>query len=324
MKKKLFLIITLIALPNLIIGQKSSEELNQYKQFLPYVIKDIQENKTQKKSPHIESKIGKKFNKPWDVEKLDKETIKKTINTLIDNHTLHVEQDYRKKWNLDFHSTLNLNSAIEETSNTDNLLSNIIVSISNIELLDRNRIPVIETEERKVKINQDTELSFHSAGINIEFPLQKKYDTINGTISLTLVEYQKISYKEFRENDKNKSFNLGDFKGLKLLKIQQDKAYVYLPKLDENIKISGTSKTGEEYIGGNFNINIPKSVYDYAIGDNITEKLTKSLIDNLTIKDFKEEPQILIYKTSGIIENLFIYLKSSPKNLTSKTLNIKL
>lgn len=323
MKKQTILLITFLTLTNLIFGQKNEEELKQYKQFLPYIIKGVKESKNNLTSEKLDNRVVGEFNKPWEVKKLNKETSEQTIISIIENYSLNSEQDYREKWNLNFSSTINKNSAIEDTSKSDYILSNTLISISEIKLFDEQNNSIIEKEERKIKINQSTNLEFHSAGINIVFPLEKEYKSIKGSIKLTLVEFETIKYKELKKSDTNIVFDLGDVKGIELLKIDNNKAYFYLPTLIESITIVSTNKENKKYAESTI-MPIPKSVYEFGLKDNLNDELIKSFAENVTLEDITKKPQILIYQTNGIIENLYIYLKSNPIDLTSRKIEIKL
>lgn len=323
MRKQIILLITLLTFSNLIFGQKSEKELRQYKQFLPYIIQDLKETNKNYATEKIDHRTVGLFEKPWLIKKIKKETAEEILNSIIENRSYIIEKDYREKWNLNFSSQINTNREIEDVYNSNTQLANMFVAISNIELIDKNKISIIETEERKIQINQSRELNFQTGGIQCSFPLKKEYENISGNIKLTLTEYQTISYKEFNSSSENEVFDLGNEKKLKLIKIENNKAYFYLPKSIDNIKISSVNKKSEEY-GENAKMQIPEIIFNYGIGKNITDAKTKSLIDNLTLEDLNEKPQILMYETNGTIEHLYIYLKSNPKELASEKMEIKL
>ena len=323
MRKQIILLITLLTFSNLIFGQKSEKELRQYKQFLPYIIQDLKETNKNYATEKIDHRTVGLFEKPWLIKKIKKETAEEILNSIIENRSYIIEKDYREKWNLNFSSQINTNREIEDVYNSNTQLANMFVAISNIELIDKNKTSIIETEERKIQINQSRELNFQTGGIQCSFPLKKEYENISGNIKLTLTEYQTISYKEFNSSSENEVFDLGNEKKLKLIKIENNKAYFYLPKSIDNIKISSVNKKSEEY-GENAKMQIPEIIFNYGIGKNITDAKTKSLIDNLTLEDLNEKPQILMYETNGTIEHLYIYLKSNPKELASEKMEIKL
>ncbi|WP_139262274.1 hypothetical protein [Flavobacterium degerlachei] len=323
MKKQTIILFTLMTLSNLIFGQNSEEELKHYKQFLPYMIKGLQESKNDSSIKKLDNRVVGIFNKPWEVKKINEKTIIETITAITANNSLNIEQDYRQKWNLNFTSAINKNNAIEDTSNIDYILSNTFVSVSEIKLFDENNNSAIEKEERKIKINQSTDLEFYNSVINIDIPLKKEYRNLNGSIKLTLKQFETIEYKELKNTDENILFNLGNIEGIKLLKIEKNKAYFYLPRSIENIKIVSTNKEDKKY-GENTLMPIPKSVYDFGMKDHLNEDLIKPFIEKVTLHDINEKPQILIYETNGNIENLYIYLKLSPVDLTSRTIEIKL
>ncbi|MBA6157368.1 hypothetical protein H3Z83_12695 [Tenacibaculum sp. S7007] len=323
MRKQIILLITLLTFSNLIFGQKSEKELKQYKQFLPYIIKGLKETNKNYATKKIDQRTVGLFEKPWLIKKIKKETAKEILNSIIENGSFNIEKDYREKWNLNFSSQINTNREIKDVYNSNAQLANMLVAISNVELTDKNKTSIIETEERKIQINQSRELNFQTGGIQCSFPLKKEYENISGNIKLTLTEYQTISYKEFNSSNENEIFDLGNEKKLKLIKIENNKAYFYLPKSIDNIKISSVNKEGEEY-GENAKMQIPEIIFNYGIGKNITDAKTKSLIDNLTLGDLNEKSQILMYETNGTIEQLYIYLKSNPKGLASEKMEIKL
>ncbi|MBD0825522.1 hypothetical protein [Aestuariibaculum marinum] len=323
MRKQIILLITLLTFSNLIFGQKSEKELKQYKQFLPYIIKGLKETNKNYATEKIDQRTVGLFEKPWLIKKIKKETAEEILNSIIENKSYIIEKDYREKWNLNFSSQINTNREIKDVYNSNAQLANMFVAISNVELIDKNKTSIIETEERKIQINQSRELNFQTGGIQCSFPLKKEYENISGNIKLTLTEYQTISYKEFNSSSENEVFDLGNEKKLKLIKIENNKAYFYLPKSIDNIKISSVNKKGKEY-GENAKMQIPEIIFNYGIGKDITDAKTKSLIDNLTLEDLNEKPQILMYETNGTIEQLYIYLKSNPKGLASEKMEIKL
>lgn len=323
MIKPTTILIVLLIFSNLMLGQKNEEELKQYKQFLPHIIKNLHKVENDSNTEKLNYKVASLFNEPWEVEKLDEEATKKTITAIVENYRLNIEQDYRKKWNLNFFSTINKNSAIEDTSNSDNILSNTFISISQIELLDENNNSAIAKEERKIKINQATDLQFYNAGIHVDFPLEKEYKNIKGSIKLTLKEFKTIDYKAFKKTDKAVLFNLGDINGIKLLKIEKNKAYFYLPIPIKNIKIASTNNENKVFTE-NAQMPLPESVYNFGIKEGLNNDLIKSFVKKITLDDVNNNSQILIYQTNGTIENLYIYLKSNPIDLISRTIKINL
>lgn len=324
MKTTSILLIFFLTISSTLFAQKKSEiELNQFKQFVPFLIKGISENKTDIVSEKLNQRTIGLFQKPWLTKKINKEITQKVISSIVKNVNFNVEKDYREKWSLNFYSKIDTNSVIKDVYKSNSLLSNVFVDVSNINIVDNSNNSIIETEERKIKINETTKLNFHSGVINTNFPIKKDYKNVTGTIKLTLKEFEKIDYKEFKVGDENLNFDLGDFKNIKLLKTDVNKAYIYLPKPIKNIEITSTNKDGEMY-GEDMIMSIPKNIFDYANGNEITDKSTKILIDNLTIEDLREKHQILVYQTNGRIQNLYIYIKNKPIELISRIIKIKL
>jgi hypothetical protein len=322
-RQSIVFVLIIIFTSNFIFGQtKDNTEVEQIKKFLPYIIKGLQEIDKKPTTKKIDQRVVGLFEKPWLAKKIEQETARELLNSIFKNKSSNIKKDYRGKWNLNFSSQINPNKVITDVYNSNAILGNVFVTISNVELIDDNNVSIIETEERKIKINQSKKINFQTGGLQISFPLKKEYKNVAGSLNLTLKEFQSINYKEFNSNSKNEVFDLGGTKNLKLLKIENNKAYFHLPKAIENIKISSTNKKGEKY-GENSKMSIPKVIFDYGTGGNITESDTKSLIENLTLEDLKEKPQVLMYETNGTIEQLYIYLKSNPKDLISKKMEIK-
>ncbi len=324
MNTRIIFLITIFIFSNLVYGQKKdTTDLKELKKYLPFVIKAIQKDKNNVTIEKLDNRVVGIFKKPWEVKKLNQETITNIITSIIENHTLHIEQDYRKKWNLDFFSQISKNNTIKDVYNSNDILSNTFVSVSEIVLLDENNNSIIDKQGRKVQINQETDLNFYSGGIDVDFPIKKQYKNIKGSIKLTIRRFETIKYKELLKSDKNIEFDLGDIKGIKLLKVENNKAYFYLPSLIKNIKISSTDKENKTY-AENAIVPIPKSVFDFGMKDNLNDESINLFIENLTVEDVYKKPQILMYQTNGTIENLYIYLKLNPIDLTSRTLEIKL
>lgn len=318
MNKKIILLL-LICGSNILFGQNENNQLNQVKKFLPYVIKGLQETNSQPQK--LDQRTVGIFEKPWETPKVKKEIAEDLLNAIITNKSFDVEKDYSGKWNFNFSSKINKNSYIKDTYNSNHLLANLFVEVSNTVLTNKNNESIIDKEKRQVRINKVTQLNFHTGVIQNNVPIKKSYPKVTGSMHLSLKEFEKIAVKEFKPNSKNEKFDLGNIKGLKLLKIENNKAFLYLPKAIENIKIISTNQKDEKY-GQHAKMSMPKKVFDYATGTNVNANATKLLIDELTMEDFQEKPQILVYQTNGTIANLYVFVKSTPIELTAKKMEV--
>ena len=318
MIKKIILITFCIS--NSLFGQSEIEELNQIKQFLPYTIKAIQEDEKKE----LNQRTAGIFEKPWLVKKINTEIAQDILSSVVENKRFNIEKDYNEKWSVDFYSKINPNSYIKDVYNSNRLLSNVFVELSNIQFYDYNDMSIIDNIERNIKVNQSTKLNFHTGSIQSNFPITNDYyNKASGSLQMSLMEYQEISFVILKKDDVNKNFKLGNKKGFKLLKIDNNKAYIYLPYPIDNIIITSTNDKNEKY-GEHAEMILPEKVFNYAIGNDVNEKSTEELIEQLTVEDFEKKSQILMYQTNGTIENLYIYLKINPKVLASKTIKIKL
>lgn len=172
MKTTSILLIFFLTISSTLFAQKKSEiELNQFKQFVPFLIKGISENKTDIVSEKLNQRTIGLFQKPWLTKKINKEITQKVISSIVKNVNFNVEKDYREKWSLNFYSKIDTNSVIKDVYKSNSLLSNVFVDVSNINIVDNSNNSIIETEERKIKINETTKLNFHSGVINTNFPI---------------------------------------------------------------------------------------------------------------------------------------------------------
>lgn len=318
-KIKLILLLLLLNFSNIVIGQNN--DLDSFKKFLPYIIKGLQKTKPQKQ---LDEKTVGVFQKPWNIKKLQDSETQDILKKLVDNKRFRIKKDYTGEWKLDFFSKLKSFETIEEIHKSDGALSNTFIQVSEIKILDEtNNSAYLNDEKKSIKNNESKELEFNSGQINTTFPIKKEYANLSGSIKITLKEYSQIEHKAFQKNDKDIEFNLGEFKGLKLLKIEKNKAYFVLPTKIDNIEITSTNKKNEKHASQSKS-NIPKKIYDYATKDNLTDESIKLFIKNLSRQDVYEKQQMLIYETNGTIDNLYIYLKSKQADLISKKLNIEL
>ena len=319
MKIKLVSLLLLVSFSNVIIGQNN--DLDNFKKFLPYIIKGLQQPKPEKQLDENTSGV---FQKPWEVKKLQDSEIQNIIKKIIDNKRFKVKKDYTGEWKLDFFSKLKNFESIEEIYKSNGALSNTFVQVSEIKILDEaNSSAYFINKNKSIKSNESKKLNFNSGQVHTTFPIIKEYSNLNGSIKVTLKEYSKIRYKAFQKNDTDIEFNLGDIKNIKLLRIDKNKAYFILPKVVDNIEITSTNVKNETHSSQSIS-KIPKKVYDFATKDNLTDESINSFIKNLSKQDVYENYQMLIYETNGIIDNLYIYLKSNPIDLASKTIEIKL
>lgn len=321
MKKTTKLLILFMSINFFSFGQeKDSLGFENFKKFLPYVMKGISNDSTKE----LDERTSGEFQKPWKVKRLQNGEVDEMFIKLVNNQEFKIEQDYRQEWKLDFFTQLQSFETIEEIYKSNNALSNIVIQVSDIMILDDGGENIyLEDNTKIVKNNESKELTFNSGQINTTFPIRGEYISVNGSILLNILEYTNIVYKEFNEEFKNIEFDLGEYKGLKLLKVDRNRAYFILPTIIDDIEITSTNKQNEEF-SSHSKLKLPYKVYDFVMNEKLDENTINSFIDKLTIEDVYEKSQILIYETNGSIENLYIHIKSKPINLGSKTLEIKI
>lgn len=324
MKKiKIILLISLLNLSYPVIGQhKGLEEFESFKKFLPFIIKGLQTKSESNKQ--IDEQTSGIFQKPWNVKKLKESDVNEIIDKISINKRFKIKKDYTGEWKLDFFSKLKDFESIEDIHKSNERLSNVFIKISEIIILDNDSISVyVDNKNKRVKNNESKELEFNSGQIHTTFPIKEEYPNINGSITISLKAYKDIKFKEFEKNDKDIKFDLGDIKGIKLLKIENNEAYFVLPTKIDGIEITSTNGNNEKF-SSQSKSTIPKKVYDFATKDTLTDQSIKTFIDKLSQDDVYANSQLLKYETNGNIENLYIYMKSREINLRSIKLKIEL
>ncbi|WP_146052826.1 hypothetical protein [Aquimarina sp. I32.4] len=323
---KIHRILLLLLLMNVsisVIGQdKRKEEFEGFKKFLPYIIKGFQEESISSKQ--INEETSGVFNKPWEVKKLQEAEVNTIIDKLATNKRFKIKKDYTGEWKLDFFSKLKNYESIEEIHKSNNRLSNVFIQISEIQIQDDKSVSVyIDDKNKNIKNNESKDLEFSSGQIHTTFPIKEEYSNLNGNITITLKGYASVAYKEFQKEDKDITFDLGNNKGIKLLKINKNIAYFVLPTKIDDVDIISTNKKNEKFSSHSKSM-IPEKVYDFAKKDNLTEASIQSFIDTLSQEDVYQKSQLLKYETNGNIESLYIFIKSNEVDLGAKKLKIEM
>ncbi len=306
-----------------------NEQLLRYKKELPKVIDYIEQLQVDKGSffAHQENeKVIDSFQKPWEMNLLNKELAKDILDVLEKNKSYHVKRSYYDptKWNFIF-SCFSARAAGEKIRNfffRYDPYPNLFITISNIKLVDSNNVSIAMKKETRTDVVKDAMFN-NVVRFDGYIPITDKSEKIHGSIDLSLKTFKKIDHKSFNKEDKEVAFNLGDIEGLQLIKIEKNKAYFYLPKYIDDIEIVSTNKK-EKMFAVQQEFICSKIIVDYAMGGKVKKKSTELLIENIKEEDLIDKPQILIHETNGTIENLYIYKKSNPVILNSKKIEISI
>ncbi|MBO0589906.1 hypothetical protein I2486_00665 [Cellulophaga sp. E16_2] len=319
MKKTTTLLLLLsICVSNICFGQeKDSLEFKRFKKFLPYVIKGIQDEK--QSNDNINEKTAGLFNKPWLINKLDIQEAENIATSLASNNIVSIEKNHSGIWNLDIFSILNTSISTELTSASIDLLPNIFVEILDTELNDSSGNSVIDVgaDEKNIKS------SFNNRSINLTIPLNGEYKNVNGTIDISINEFVEVFFKEFKKVDKNIKFNLGKIDRIELIKIEKNRAYLLLPSKLSEIEIIPTNKV-DEIFSEKAKLTVPKTIYEFSKNKNLTDESIKNFVNDLSYDDAYNNEQIVVIETNGVIENLYVFIKSNSKRLSKATMEIKL
>ena len=301
------------------------EDLSQYKERVPFIIKSLQKLQLDRGNINesYDKEVAEVFKKPWEMKRIEDELSQEMMAVILKNKKTYVEEDesYEGKWNVVFSSFIGgaTGEKIKDIFFRYDPVPNVFVTLSNIKLFDENNTLITTVEETKTKINKLTGVVFFEGFI----PVTYKSKNVTGSFDVLLKEFKNIDYKLIKKGSHNIGFSLGGIDGFKLIKMEKNKVYIHLPKYFKNLKVEGTNKKGGTFWSQSKEI-YPKKIVDYAMGENVNEKSTKLLIDSITEEDLISGPQILIYKTSGIIENFYIYTKSNPILLNLKRIKVKL
>lgn len=242
---------------------------------------------------------------------------------MIENKEFKIEKDNNNEWKLDFFSKLAKYESLEEIIKSDASLSNAFISTSGIKIMDDNGKSVyLEESSNRVKYNSSTKMEFKSGQINTSFLIEDNTPIVKGENTLLLKEYGNIEYQEFENGFKTTSFNLGENKGILLYKVEKNRAYFVTPSIIEDLKIISTNDKNKIF-SRTSKTSIPKVIYDFGMSRNLNDIEIKEFVDNLSLDDVNGE-QIVIYESNGIIKSLYIFIKSSPKTLVSRKIQIEL
>lgn len=305
---------------NLFCQKSDSTALNDFKKFLPYILKGI----GTESSKELDQETSGEFYKSWKVANLKSEEVSDLLAKIEENATFSVAKDYTGEWKMNFSSKLKDFETIQEIYKSNGRLSNVYIKVSDISILDANNDPIyISDSEKNIKYNEGNKLNFKSGQIHTTFPIKGEYPNAKGNIKITLNEYSKIQFKEFDKSQTDISFDLGQYKNIRLLRINKNRAYFVLPAIIDDIEITATNQDNEKF-NSSSKSKLPKKIYDFGNKKDLTDEEINEFIKSLTFDDVFKSEQMLIYETNGDIENLFIYLKTNPKELASKVLNIKI
>lgn len=305
---------------NLYCQKSDSTALNDFKKFLPYILKGM----STESSKELDQETSWEFYKPWKVAELKSEAVNDLLAKIEKNSTFDVSKDYTGEWKLNFSSKLKDFETIQEIYESNGRLSNVYIKVSDISILDGNDEPIyVSDSEKNIRYNEGNKLKFNSGQIHTTFPIKGEYRDAKGSIKVTLNEYSKIQFNEFDKAQTDISFDLGQYKNIKLLRIDKNRAYFILPSIIDDVEIKATNQDNEEFSSSSKS-KLPKKIYDFGNKKELTDEEIKEFIESLTFDDVFKSEQMLIYETNGDIENLYIYLKSDQKELGSKILNIKI
>ncbi|MFD2909016.1 hypothetical protein ACFSX9_09725 [Flavobacterium ardleyense] len=232
---------------------------------------------------------------------------------------MRIEQDHAGKWNLNILCNVEISANNNIPKSNNQILSNAFIETLHVELYDENGISILVENEK----GQSIKSNFNSGSVNIDIPITGEHKNVNGIVNFTVNEYSNLSYKEFKKNSKNVSFDLGNVQGIKLLSIEKNKAYLLLPSKNSEIEINATNKSNENFAEV-AKLTIPKTIYDFSKRKDLTDESIQNFVNELSYADAYKNSQILILETNGIIENLYIYLKSEPKVLSTEIIKLQL
>ncbi len=319
--KKLLVLLILFTSINVSYGQEiDSVDFENFKKFLPYMLKGMNEAS----SKELDERTSGKFKKPWKIKALEKGKAEKILSKLVENRRFEIEKDYQGEWKLKFFSKLQDFETADEIYESNGLLSNVYIQISDIKILDEKGNSIYVTGQNKsVRNNESHELDFNSSQINTTFPINGNYKNVKGNITITMKEFSDIQYMEFDRNARNVIFNLGGYKGIELLKVEKNKAYFVLPTVIKGLQIVSTNKNNENF-SMNMVANFPKKIYDFGVIKGRTDEDINKFIEELSMDEVYRKSKILIYETNGTIENLYIFKKSKQVELGTRTLEILL
>jgi len=320
-KLSFYLIAGILSVSNSIYAQElDTVGFNNFKRVIPYMIKGM----AKEKSANINDITAGQFVKPWKVEKLSIEESNTVLDRFVFNSEFEIEQDYNDDWKLRFFSKIEDHPTIEAIYKSNEIFSNAFIAISNIEIVDSIGNDIyVNGSDKRIKDNIATELNISSSQISTNFLIGKKHDSVGGSFTLSLKEFETINFKEFENSFDSVSFDLGNYKNLTLLKVEENKAYFITPTKIENIEISATNENNETF-ASNGKGNLPIRIYEFAKTKNTDDDAINKFIETLTIDEVYKGAQVIVYETNGFIKNLYIYIKSEPKILASRKLRIKL
>lgn len=309
----IILLITLIISTSIFGQEKDSLKFDRFKKFLPYSIKGIQD--IQQSDDNISERTSGMFEKPWTTKKMDMNLAKRLGDKIAQSNIIRIKKTSRGMPYLNILSTINLLSTDEK----ENSFPNVYIEVLNAKINDNNGKPAINTED-----NEPINSPYNDNGtVELKIPLKENYEHLNGTVEISVNEFDNVVFKELNKDNESIKFDLGTTKGIELLKIEKNRAYILFPSKIPEIKIKATNESNEKF-AENGKLTVPKRVYEFSKSENLTEESIQNFINTISYEEAFNSPKVVILETNGIIENLYVYLKQEPKRLSATTVEIKL
>jgi hypothetical protein len=309
----IILLITLIISTSIFGQEKDSLKFDRFKKFLPYSIKGIQDIK--QSDDNISERTSGVFEKPWTTKKMDINLAKSLCDKIVQSNIVRVKKTSRGNPYLNILSTVNLLSTDEKV----NSFPNVYIEILNAQINDNNGKLAVNSED-----NDPINSPYNENGtVELKIPLKEEYEHLNGKVEISVNEFDNVVFKELNKNNESVKFDLGTTEGIELLKIEKNRAYLLFPSQIPEIIIKATNKSNEKF-AENGKLTVPKGVYEFSKGQNLTEESIQNFINTISYEEAFNSPKVVILETNGIIEKLYVYLKQEPKRLSTTTVEIKL
>lgn len=293
-----------------------------FKRILPFVIKNLDQNKTT--PDNLITKVGDTKHVPlWDIKEFEEEENQKILNTLESNTTYSVQSKSGQK------DEINLVCHLQDFD-LDPVLKRAFqryyVELSNFDIKNEKGEAVYLNNiknKRQPKKDVIKKVTLQGAQFNAQIPISKHYNTLNGSVDFELIAYTDIAYKLLSIEDKGKPFEVNDF-SFELVKIELNQAVVQVSQKIDDLQWFSTNELGQMYREGSVT-QIPENIYRISLESDLTEADIKLFVDNYTFEDYsnKDQPHILIYKASGAITNLGLF-QSGTRTVGKGRLNFKL
>lgn len=325
MRKLIFLTIALIlSFSKGVYCQKDDAvDFERFKKMLPFLMQGIQKQATEAK-PVIDRAQRTECALPWEMKTFSESEIKSIIEKLENNAAFKIIE------NKDGSGKLNLICNFQDFKTEPKLkkeFQNLIIEISEFNIKDEKGVDIYLAKKKNIlqpKKDGIQKLILQGAQLNAFIPISLNYNSVSGSIKITVKEKQDFSFKEISKAERNIQFQISN-QEMELIEIKKNKAVFRVSQKQKGLKIFSTNELNQKHVRGS-TLFIPENIYLESMKPNLTKADFELFAKEYSIDEYRKDQQsyMCFYETSGTIEKIYVYRSNELVEKGTCTIDIKL